>query len=201
MRATGLALATALLAASGWPAAPEPAGPQDQEAEKTRDKTLVAHPSESWLKVYPLPIYKESWRLEMAVKDLARALPLVRQAFAKVGASLAEPAEAAAPGKVRRMTYHCSRKSARLALQELKQIGAFVEPSVRPILEPVSLSEVQGKIAALEADKAGHAGELSRMPAVSALVEELLGHLRGLETALRDSEVEVLLHLTVREKG
>ena len=53
--------------------------------------------------------------------------------------------------------------------------------------------------AALEADKAAHAAELSRMPAVSALVEELLGHLRGVQSALRNPDIEVLLQLTVKD--
>ncbi|HAM34444.1 MAG TPA: hypothetical protein DEB40_13355 [Elusimicrobia bacterium] len=184
-----------------WAAAPKPAGrTQDQAAEKEADMTLVTHSAVQWLKVYPLPIYKERWNMELTVKSLGSDLPRVRSVFAKAGASLVDSDEVAAAGPLRKMSYRCSQKSARQALLDLRKIGSCREPVIRPIVEPVALSEVEGKISALEADRARHGVELSRMPAVSGLVEELLGHLRGVESALRKPEVEVLIHLTVGDR-
>ncbi len=169
--------------------------PQDKKAE---DQALIEHPSVQWLKIYHLPINAESWRLEGSVKSLERDLPRVREAFSKVGAALAGAKESS--GKTRRLDYRCPKASAKRALVELGNIGFFGAPVVSQLVEPVSLVEVQGKIETLEADKAGHAEELSKMPAVSALVEELLGHLRGVESDLSKPEVEVMVHLIVKEK-
>ncbi|MDD5627745.1 MAG: hypothetical protein PHU21_01680 [Elusimicrobia bacterium] len=186
----------AALAASG---AAAPAGtPERMQEKKTEDKALIEHPPVQWLKVYSLPIYRESWRLEGLVKSLDQDLPKVREVFQKVGAARAGAEEAS--GRLRRLTYRCPKESAKRALAELKKAGSFGEPSVREIVEPVSRAEVQGRTKALEADKAGHAEELSRMPAVSALLDEMLGHLRGVESALAKPEVEVTLHLVIKER-
>ena len=189
----GLAAAASGLCAPVKPDA-RPGGQYD-----TMDTALIEHAQVQWLKVYHLPINNESWRLEGSVKSLDRDLPRVREAFSKVGAALAGAKESS--GKTRRLDYRCPKESAKRALAELRKIGSFGEPEVRQFVEPVSRAEVQGKIQALEADKSGHGDELAKMPAVAALVEELLGHLRGVESALRKPEVEVLVHLTVKEKG
>jgi len=174
---------------------------EDKTEDNTDETTLVGHPPVQWLKTYTLPIYQERWRLEGAVKHLDTGLSEARQVFAKLGASEVERAETTEGGKARRLTYRCPQKSAQLALQELKKVGVFAPPAVRPIVEPVSLPEVQAKIAALEADKNAHTEQLATMPAVSALLDELLGHLRGVESSVRKHEVEVLIHLTLREKA
>jgi hypothetical protein len=184
-----------LLAAAGAAAPVKP----DARHDTMDDTALIAHAPVQWLKVYALPINREVWRLEGSVKSLDKDLPRVREAFSKQGAASAGAKESS--GQVRRLDYRCPKESAKRALAELKKIGSFGEPAVRQFTEPVSQAEVQGKIQALEADKAGHAGELAKMPAVSALVEELLGHLRGVESELRKPEVEVLVHLTVKEKN
>jgi hypothetical protein len=194
------------LAAIGAAPTPERAGGKTDGKniflqEEYGQMDLLTDTTTQWLKVYPLPIYRERWHLEGTVQSLEQDMPKLRQAFAKVGASLVEIDEGSAKSKARRMAYRCPKEAAKLALQELRGIGAFGEPRVQPILEPVTLPEVQGKIAALQADKNGHAAELSRMPAVSALVEELLGHLRSVEAALRKPQVEVLIELTVKEQG
>jgi hypothetical protein len=187
---------TAALAASGW-AAPMGATDQPQD-KKTEDKALIEGAPVQWLKLYSLPISRESWRLEGSVKSLDQDMPRVREAFSKVGAALGR---LDVSGRMWKLSYRCPRESAQRALAELKGIGVFGEPAVSQLLEPVSRAEVQGKISALEADKAGHAAELAKMPAVAALVEELLGHLRGVTAALDKPEVEVLVHLTVKEKS
>jgi hypothetical protein len=191
----GLALAVAC------PAAPvrTPDRPQDKSAEKLEGKALVEYAAVPWLKVYPLPVYRESWRLEGTVKSLSSDLPRVREAFAKVGAASVGGEEAS--GRSRRLSYRCPKDAAVLVLSSLRKLGKFRAPVVRQHVEPVSRAEVRDKILALEADKAGHGADLARMPAVSALVDELLGHLRGVETALSKPEVEVLVRLTVREKN
>ena len=192
MPGTWLGLLVAALVAAG------PRAVEGRPSDSAEDKTLVAHSSVQWLKVYSLPIYRERWRLEGRVKDLEADLPRVRQVFAKVGAALEGPPGDGLGGKSRRLIYRCPQKSARLALVELAKLGSFSAPRVQSSQEPVSLAEVQGKISSLEADKAGHAAELARMPAVAELVEELLGHLRGVASDLRRPEVDVLVELTVK---
>jgi len=194
MQALGLGLGLAA-AALIW-AGPVKVSDRAQEAD---NQDLIAHQAVQWLKVYPLPIYKERWRLEGTVRSLERDMPRVREVFSRIGAALAGAGETA--GKTRRLHYRCPKESAKRALEELRKIGVFGEPAVLQQMEPVSRAEVQTKIKALEADKAGHGQELGRMPAVAALVEELLGHLRGVEAALSKPEVDVLVHLTVREKS
>jgi hypothetical protein len=187
-----------MVAASGW-AASGKAPEQPRDISVTGDKDLFAEPPVQWLKVYPLPINREIWRLEVAVKSLEQDLPRVRAAFSKEGAALVGAEEAS--GKTRRLSYRCPKESAKRALAGLRMVGAFGEPAVRQLVEPVSRAEVRSRLQALEADKAGHPEELAKMPAVSALVEELLGHLRGVQAALDKPEVEVLVHLAVKEKS
>jgi hypothetical protein len=188
----------AMVAVAGF-SAPGKTADQPNHGSVAEDKDLFAEPSVQWLKVYQLPINREIWRLEGSVKSLEQDLPKVREAFSGVGAALAG-AEASS-GKTRRLSYRCPKESAKRALAELRKLGSFGEPAVRELVEPVSRAEVQGKVQALEADKAVHAEELAKMPAVSALVEELLGHLHGVEAALDKPEVEVLVHLSIKEKG
>ena len=189
----------AVLAAAGWAAPIKPETRPGGTPDASDQTALIAHAPEQWLKVYPLPINREVWRLEITVQSLDKDLPRVREAFSKQGAALAGAKESS--GKTWRLDYRCPKESAQRALAELRKIGSFGEPAVRQFTEPVSRAEVQGKIQALEADKAGHGAELAKMPAAAALVEELLGHLRGVESALRKPEVEVLVHLTVKEKN
>lgn len=197
-----IASAVCVLALGAVAAGNKPGGPPEDKARASaRGKELVAHQPVQWLKVYTLPVYRERWRLEGEVADLGQALPQVREAFARTGASLGGPGDGAPGAKLRRLTYRCPKESAQRALQEIGRLGTFSAPAVQAIMEPVSLAEVQGKIAALQADKARHAKALARMPAVSALVDELLGHLRGVESALRKPEVEVLVELTLSEKS
>ena len=197
-----IASAVCVLALGAVAAGNKPGGPPEDKARvSARGKELVAHQPVQWLKVYTLPIYRERWRLEGSVADFGQALPQIREAFAKTGASLDGPADSAQGLKMRRMAYRCSKESAKRALQDIGKMGTFSEPAVQASLEPVSLAEVQAKIAALQADKTRHARQLARMPAVSALVDELLGHLRGVESAVRRGDVEVLVELTLSEKS
>ncbi|MCX5797223.1 MAG: hypothetical protein NTY77_17165 [Elusimicrobia bacterium] len=193
---SGIWLAAAL-AASGL-AAPVSTTDRPQD-KKTEDKGLIERAPVQWLKVYQLPIFRESWKLEGSVKSLDQDLPRVREAFSKEGAALVGADEAS--GKAKRLSYRCPKESAKRALAALKKIGTFGEPAVRQSMEPVSRVDVQGKIKALEADKTGHAEELAKMPAVTGLLDEMLGHLLGVEAALSKPEVEVLVHLSVKEKN
>jgi hypothetical protein len=192
---SGIWLAVAL-AAAGF-AAPDNTPGRSQD-KKTEDRALIERPPVQWLKLYSLPIFRESWRLDGSVKSLDHDMPRVREAFSKVGAALVK---LDVSGRTWKLSYRCPRESAQRALAELGQVGIFGEPEVSQLVEPVSRAEVRGKLQALEADKAAHPEDLAKMPAVAALVEELLGHLRGVEAALGKPEVEVLVHLTVKEKG
>ncbi len=186
-----------LCAALALGAAAAPANGSEKAREKIAEKTLIEHPPVQWLKLYELPVSRESWRVEGAVKSLAADLPRVKEAFAKVGASFAGTEEAA--GKARRLSFRCPKESAKKALAGLGKVGSFKEPAVRQSVEPVSAAELDGKIAALEAEKSARAAELARMPVSSALLEELLGHLRGVKASLGKPEVTVLV--VVKEKG
>ncbi|MDD5655915.1 MAG: hypothetical protein PHF00_01505 [Elusimicrobia bacterium] len=171
---------------------------QREPGRQAEDKALVARSPETWLRVYSLPIYRENWTLEMSVKSLRRGRPRVKEVFARLGASMPAPEGAPEAGGV--LTYHCTRKTALEALAQLRALGKVSQPAVRPILEPVSLPEVQRKIKLLEADQAGHPGQLSAMPAVSELVGEVLDHLRTVEAALLKPDGAVLLRLALREE-
>ena len=188
-------LLLALAAAPAWPAGKAAADRAPGPAAE--NKALIAQSPESWLKVYSLPIYRENWTVEIAVGNLGRDLPRVKDVFVRLGAS--RPAPEGSPEPRGGLAYHCTRKSATEALAQLRSLGRVTEPAVRPILEPVSLSEVQGKIRLLEADQAANRVQLAAMPAVSDLVGEVLDHLRTVEAALLKPDAAVLLRLTVRE--
>ncbi|MFA6003245.1 MAG: hypothetical protein WC881_04180 [Elusimicrobiota bacterium] len=195
----GLLLSGALwLAAAGAGSAANHAA--DKQALEPGGRDLLAAPDVQWLKIYPLPIYKERWRMELAVSRMDQAMPRVRQAFTRAGAAAGdqETPASAKPGLRRKLSYHCMREAAREVVRELRKIGRLPEPRIEPVLEPVALPEVRAKILQLTAEREAHGPELANMPAVALLVEELLGHLRGVEASLRKTEVEIIL--SVREQ-
>jgi hypothetical protein len=189
-----IAVALLLLSLPAWCLAEKTAS-RDSAGQ---DKTLVVHAPESWLKIYSLPIYRENWTLQLAVKRLARDLPKVKDIFTKLGASMPAPEGPAEAKDV--LIYHCTRKTASEALSRLSAVGRVQGPAIQPILEPVSLPDVQRKIGLLEADESAHKKQLAEMPAVSELVGEVLDHLRTVEAALRKPDRAVLLRLTVKEE-
>lgn len=199
MRTIGLAVLMISLAAPSLRAVPSSPKPDDSPAAgkvwEPDDQTLLTAPAVQWIKNYPISPYKERWKVELTVKSAEKDLLRVRQIFAKAGASLIQTS-----AKAPQLSFRCVKKTASQALAELKELGPVTEPKVNPIVEPVPLAEVQAKIKALSADKEAHAAQLALMPSVSALVDELLGHLRVVEAALKKTDVEVLLDLTIKEK-
>jgi hypothetical protein len=85
--------------------------------------------------------------------------------------------------------------------KERSTIGELPDPVVRPLSEPVSMADLEGKISALMSAKKDHAKELAAMPGVSGLVDEELERLLLVESVQKRTDSEVLLNMTVRERG
>lgn len=151
-----------------------------------------------WLRTYPLTMYREHWSLTVAVKDMKKGLPAVLEAFEKSGAALAAPVANSAGGPAhQQLSYRLNKQQAADALKRLRKAGKFEPPTVRPEGERLPLSEIRKKVQALAADKKAHAAELAQMPAVSALVDAVLGHLATAQAVSEKAEDDVVLNVTV----
>ena len=152
------------------------------------------------MKVYPLPIYKERWRLEGTVHSLEQDMPRLREVFSKVGAALAGAGETT--GKTRRLAYRCQK-----GVGQARAGGAQEDRLFRGTGGPAAGGAGGPHRGAGKDPGAGGGQSGARQGAGAdawrrtALVDEMLGHLRGVEAALNKPEVEVLVHLTVREKS
>lgn len=156
-----------------------------------------------WLRIYPMTTYREFWTLEVEVRDLKKDLPRVMQALEQRGGTLAAPLANSA-GSVsegtQQLSYRLTISQAKGALKDLRKLGTFAPPLIRPAGERLPVAEIKTKIAELSRDKQQHGSELARMPAVSALVESVLSHLVSAEAIAERVEAEVVLNLTVEEK-
>ena len=169
-----------------------------------KDTTLLAPMQTHWLKMYSLSPYKETWNLTIEVKDLDKDLPRLLEHFERSQATLTVPLAnslASPTDRSRQLSYRLPLKTAKTTLKQLKKIGSFNEPAVRPAYDPVPIDEVKEKIAKLVADKNSNPQALAAMPGVSAVVEELLEHLFLVEHLRERAAAEVLLNMTVREKA
>lgn len=175
----------------------------ENRIEGRRDVTLIGQPPGQWLKLYSLSPYREHWTMTVEVKDMGKDLSKVLNVFSKAGAALTQLLEnfpASKIDKTQQLSYRLSLRSARAALKNLKEVGKFADPLVRPAAEPIPLPEIKEKIQKLMAEKEAHAKELSAMPATSALAEELLEHLLMVESVHERTDTEVLLNITIQGK-
>lgn len=166
------------------------------------EPTTFIQPS-YWLKTYSLSPFKEHWTVTVAVKDLGRDLPRIRDEFSKVKAQLRQSFENYATSKAERsqqLSYRLSGPAAKTILKKLKKMGAVDQALVRPELDLPPLDEVKAKIGKLIAVKKNHAALLKRMPDVAAIVDEILEHLLFVEHLQEDDGSAVLLNITVRQK-
>lgn len=187
-----------LLAWAAW------AAPVDLYGDRIRkDTTLLGPMPTHWLKMYSLSPYKETWNLMIEVKDLDKDLPRLLEHFERSQASLTVPLAnslASPSDRSRQLSYRLPLKTAKNTLKQLRKIGKFGEPAVRPAYDPVPIEEVKEKIAKLVADKKTNAQALAAMPGVSAVIDELLEHLFLVEYLRERAAAEVLLNMTVRER-
>ena len=183
-------LAALLLAAGAW-AAPV-------------SLVLSGQATADWLKIYPLAPYRETWAVAIEVKSMAKDLPRVMQVVEKRGGQLTAPMRnsvASMTGGTQQLMYRLNEKGATAALKDLRKIGLVPPPLVRPAGERAPLQEIKRKSEELSRDRREHSAELARMPAVSALVDAVLGHLVTAQVSAEKAETEVLLNITVEEKN
>lgn len=167
------------------------------------DKFLIARPSPQWLKTYSLSPYKEFWTLRVEVPSLEKDRPKILNIFSKAGARLIQPLESFPSSKIdktQQLSFKLGLKAAKAALKRLRKVGSFLEPATRPSAEPVPIPEVKDKIQRLISEKTAHAKELASMPAVSAVVDELLEQLLMVEVVQGKTDTEVLLNMTIQER-
>lgn len=184
-------------------AAASAAMPRDNKEKMSLDTSLLTPPPVQWIKIYPLSPYKEHWSLDLEVKDYEKDTQKIVTLFEKAGATLTQPLDLFPTSRTernRQVSFRGSLKSAQAALKKLGKAATILEMRQRPAAEPVSLAEVNGKIEKLVADRKAHEAELARMPAVSVVVEELLGHLLNVRAVQERTDSEVLINISIKEK-
>lgn len=195
------ALLVAALLSSGTAFCAEP--PREDKMMGSGERALITPPPLQWLRTYSLAPYKEQWSLDAEVKDLKKDLPKVLKAFEKSGVVLTQPLESFPASKVegsQQLSLRGSASAGRAALKSFQKLAKVGEPRVRYTAEPVPLPEVKAKIAKLQLEKKEHAAELAKLPATAALADEMLQHLMMVETVRENTDNEVLINMTLREK-
>ena len=164
-----------------------------------------AAPQTDWLKLYDLSSYKEDWSATLRVPYLKAALPTVLAAFKAQGAALSQPLDNFASSKIaqtQQLSYRLSREQAQGALDALKKDG-FLVLGLRRIPAPsgAPLPEIDAKIKALTSERAAHRAALAQMPAVAALVDQMLGRLVMVKEVQERAQAVVILDLTLSGKS
>lgn len=184
-------------------ALPALAAPKDDDKDKmTVEKSLLAPMTSPWLKVYPLSPFKANWSFDADIKDIDKGLPKLLKAFEKAGAHLTQPLEyfpSSRHEKSQQLSFRASFKGAQACEKYLRKNAQVTRAWQRPTNELVSLAEVNDKIERLAAERKAYETQLSSMPAVSSLVEELLGHLLSVKAIQERTDSEVLINLMLKE--
>ncbi len=163
---------------------------------------IITPASDYWLKKYDLSPVKETWSLEVRVKNFQQDLPRVEEAFAKGGAVTTQARElfiGSAVERSQQLSYRLSRAGMKKVRDALKKLSTGPEPIIRRPLEPVPLAEVKAKIDKLDALKRGRAADLAALAPMDAVLDELLAHLVLVKAIQERTDSEVQVNLTVRE--
>lgn len=179
------------------------AAPAQDKEKMLLNTALLTPPPVQWLKIYALSPFKEHWSLDLEVKDYEGDTRKIVALFEKAGASLTQPLELfplSRTEKSRQMSFRSSLKAAQAAVKKVGKAAKIADLRQRPAAEPVSLAEVEAKIERLSADRRDHEAALAKMPALSAVVEELLGHLLNVRAVQSRTDSEVLINISIKEK-
>jgi hypothetical protein len=156
-----------------------------------------------WLKLYPVSPYREYWSADLEIKSLAADLPRIVAALEKAGGAplvpLANTIVSPTAG-TQQLSYRFTKRNAEAAVKALRKVGKMPAPRVRPSGDLIPLDEIKTKIEALSRDKQANSGVLSAMPAVSSLVDSMLGHLLTVQAVAEKVEQEVVLNLTLQQR-
>lgn len=191
--------AVLLLALAGFAAA---AGPSGSKRPDIDDKMLLTQAPVPWLRVYVLQPYREFWNLTVELKDLDKELPRLQEVLEKAGGSLTVPIQnlAASPeSRLLQMSWRLPHNNGKALLKAIRKFAKTADPLVRPPSEPIPLAEVRAKLAKLSEERETGRQALSSLPAVAALLEESLEHLRLAQSVGEKAQGLILLNMTVRE--
>lgn len=159
-------------------------------------QNIAAQPQ--WLKVYTYEPYDAYWHVKLSVDDVASAVSKATKALEKAKGESALSNAAFNP-KYHQLSYRTPQKTAEKALKEIRKLGLVESLRQAPSDRPQAAAEVADKLASLQADlKSGK--ELSTMPAVSGLANELAAHLAQLDQLYRTQEGRVLINIELQEK-
>jgi hypothetical protein len=157
-----------------------------------------------WLRVYTQAQPREYWRFTVEVADLVKDAPRVQAAVEKRGGALTTPLANAAyspSAGTAQLSFRATAKQAALIVNDLKKTGTVSAPQISSEGDKIPLPEIKRKIDQLSRDKREHGAELSRMPAVSALVEAMLSHLVTVQAVAEKAETPAILNIAVQQKG
>ena len=170
-----------------------------------RHKTRTAAQSFNWLDAYQLSSYKEEWTATIRVDSLKTDLPKVLGAFKDQGASLSFPLQNFASSKIahtQQLSYRLSSAQAQAALDAVKKDGFLVLGLAQaPASGNAPMPEIDAKIKALMSERAANRKALKRMPAVDALLNQMLSHLVMVKEVQERAQKVVLFNLTVSGKS
>ncbi|MDE2313062.1 MAG: hypothetical protein KGL04_02670 [Elusimicrobia bacterium] len=168
-------------------------------------KARTAAQSFNWLDLYQLSSYKEEWTATIRVDSLKTDLPKVLAAFKDQGAGLSFPLQNFASSKIahtQQLSYRLSSAQAQAALDAVKKDGFLVlELNQAPASGNAPMPEVDAKIRALMSERAANRRALKRMPAVDALVNQMLDHLVMVKEVQERAQKVVVFNLTVSGKS
>ena len=169
-------------------------------AARAVSKTPAPQPL-TYLKIYSLAPFKEHWTLTLKVRSLAKARDAVLKTFSEAGAVMTHSLESfPSSQQTQQLSYTLSKTKATAVLKKLRKVGSVGDPRVLTSADPVDLPEIQEKLGKLEGERAAHVKELESMPAISALVGELIHHLAEVRAVYSTTDAEVLLNMTIEEK-
>ncbi|MHB2025600.1 MAG: hypothetical protein ACYCPQ_03005 [Elusimicrobiota bacterium] len=159
----------------------------------------------NWLDLYSLSSYREEWTATIRVNQLESDLPVILSAFQSARAELLEPIQNFASSKTghsQQLSYHLSKREAERVFSVLKNDGFFLI-GLRKSSAPGNVpdDEVNRKIKILITERKSNRAVLSRMPAIAAVINQLIDRLVMVDEVSARAKPVVLLNVTVIGKN
>jgi len=157
-----------------------------------------------WLRQYPIPEIGAHWHIDLRVKDFHKARRNILELMKKHKAEPRLPLAGTGSSpdfKYQQFSFKIVRKAATKVFKRLERMGVVRRAQQKEDNLPDYSQEISIKLGRLRAERQAGGEILRRLTAVSALAEELVGHLESVEASRLRARETVLLNIVLEEES
>ncbi|MBI3507578.1 MAG: hypothetical protein HY059_22305 [Proteobacteria bacterium] len=155
-----------------------------------------------WLRMYPLEPFESYWHVTLTVDSVQKATAAALEIMKKNGGEPTIPLALEVSSRkdpYQQLSYKVSAAKTGKIVKALQKLGAAESSSRVPVTAPSVFVEAKDKLLKLEAETGSNIEALSKMPAVSALANELVEHLVNVVRVHDASKDRALLNIELKQ--